>query len=220
MKPWWDEPMLVIDVETTGFGKSDRICQLGATHMQNRNLVRKYGQLVNPGRPIENSHIHNITDEMVAGSEYMNEVASRFMKLADKFDVIGGYNLQFDNRMIDAETGGRWSEILSNKIVIDGIKLVRLKMVGRFWKGRGRHKLANAANNLGIEIPDDLIMHQASSDCLVTGWVIHECVSGDAYRDEVREFLGPDGKIAQSRLEMTARDFDNHMKRFKEKTDA
>ena len=96
MKPWWDEPMLVIDVETTGFGKSDRICQLGATHMQNRNLVRKYGQLVNPGRPIENSHIHNITDEMVADKASFQDFAPSIIEFLEDCDLAGFNIARFD----------------------------------------------------------------------------------------------------------------------------
>ena len=53
--------------------------------------------------------------------------------------------------------------------------------VGRFWKGKGRHKLESVTQRLGI--PWFGQAHRASADCRATGWVLwhlREHLPGDA----------------------------------------
>lgn len=58
---------LVLDLETTGLGDDAEIVQVGILqHIPGQPDTTLLDALVRPGRTIENSHIHGVTDAMVA----------------------------------------------------------------------------------------------------------------------------------------------------------
>ena len=67
----------VIDVETTGFGKSDRVVEAAVVLLDpnNLNIVDEFETLVNPLRDIGAIHVHGITASMVG--EACHSVSSR-----------------------------------------------------------------------------------------------------------------------------------------------
>ncbi|MGO1641563.1 MAG: 3'-5' exonuclease [Candidatus Corynebacterium faecigallinarum] len=60
----------VVDTETTGFSaKRDRIIELGVVLIDsNFRECERWSTLINPQKKITNSHIHGITDDMVANA--------------------------------------------------------------------------------------------------------------------------------------------------------
>jgi DNA polymerase-3 subunit epsilon len=84
-----------LDTETTGFsGTTDKIIELAIVGHDGKVLFDK---LINPKRPIKNSHIHGITDKMVSGlplfDDYWEEIKSI---LKGKHIVI--FNKNFDTK--------------------------------------------------------------------------------------------------------------------------
>lgn len=66
--PWWRQPMLAFDVESTGVDpKQDRIVSWCAAWLMPDGGVKALSELINPGVPIPPgaTEIHKITDEMV-----------------------------------------------------------------------------------------------------------------------------------------------------------
>ena len=60
-------PVVSLDLETTGFARSDRIVQIGAIRSDDATRLRA---LVRPGIPIPAEHPHSrIDDAMVAGAD-------------------------------------------------------------------------------------------------------------------------------------------------------
>ena len=64
-----DETFVVFDFETTGFnaGGTDSIIEIGAVKIKNGEILEKYDELINPGRPLPQKIIDvtNITDENI-----------------------------------------------------------------------------------------------------------------------------------------------------------
>lgn len=89
----------VLDVESTGLGAGDEICEITVLDASGRVLL---DTLVRPSRPIpaEASAIHGITDDMVASAPTWEEVAARYAAaVADRTVVT--YNVAFDKRLIE-----------------------------------------------------------------------------------------------------------------------
>lgn len=89
---------VVLDTETTGLDNRAEIVQIGIVGHDGREL---YGRLVRPSSPIPPhvTHIHGITDEMVADAATWAEVYPDVAGLlTDKIVVV--YNAEFDSRLV------------------------------------------------------------------------------------------------------------------------
>ncbi|TXF88865.1 3'-5' exonuclease [Neolewinella aurantiaca] len=65
----------VIDLETTGFGKYDRVVEIGMVKINGQGVVLdSYSTLVNPNRDVSGSHIHGITATMVKSAPSFEEI--------------------------------------------------------------------------------------------------------------------------------------------------
>ncbi|WP_255716977.1 MULTISPECIES: 3'-5' exonuclease [Corynebacterium] len=95
----------VIDTETTGFNKRyDRIIEIAAVRADSHfNPVDSWHTLLNPdGKAIKNSHIHGITNDMVATAPTFSEVYGDFTSYIDGMHLFA-HNAPFDSKMIVAE---------------------------------------------------------------------------------------------------------------------
>ncbi len=186
MNPW-TASWLVIDTETTGPDPATcAVVELGAVRFEAGQPVRRRGTLINPGCPIpeEASAIHGITDAHVASAPRLEDVAERFLTHVQAADIIVGYNLyHYDAPVLARLIGRAWDDAVADKPLIDPLALVRMDHVGRWWKGKGRHKLTAVCERFGIEAPGKA--HRASADCLMTGrllWALRDyCTWEDAY---------------------------------------
>jgi len=166
---WKKGLMLCVDTETTGLepGK-DKIVEVGAVLYRDKEVLRKECWLVNPGIPIpqEATAVHGITNASTDEAPAFLEIAETFLSLVLEPDVLVGYNWPFDAGFFEAELGDAWRESIKGKPIIDVLTIVRSDDVGRFWKGKGRHKLEAVANRLKIKPEGDF--HRASTDCVLT----------------------------------------------------
>lgn len=92
----------VVDVETTGFGKSDRIVEIAIVLVSNGQITREWETLVNPDRDISNSNIHGITSELVSMAPTFEEIASEVGYLLNG-RILVAHNIAFDSRMLRQE---------------------------------------------------------------------------------------------------------------------
>lgn len=101
--PHTPHPIAVLDVETTGFSKSDRIIEIGiVTFDVDGNEETRFESLVQPDRDIHNSFVHHITPTMVARAPQFRDIASRVAQLIHG-RVIVAHNASFDARMLNQE---------------------------------------------------------------------------------------------------------------------
>ena len=61
-RPFSDYTFVVIDVETTGISRFDRICEIGMTKIIDNSIVDKFETLINPRVNITNTVFHGIED--------------------------------------------------------------------------------------------------------------------------------------------------------------
>ena len=146
------ENFVVIDVETTGFGKTDRIIELSAiiVNANTREVVDEFDTLINPLRDISNSNIHGINASMVASAPTFEEIAIAFGNVVQG-NVMVAHNISFDSRMISSEFKRLGADFNS------GIGQCTLKLTGS--------KLAEACARYGIELSN---AHRSINDARAT----------------------------------------------------
>lgn len=92
---------VVVDVETTGFGRSDRIVEIAAVTLDPATweTVDEFDTLINPERDVGPTGVHGITAAMVEAAPTFTEVIAAVAgRLRDA--VLIAHNLVFDERML------------------------------------------------------------------------------------------------------------------------
>jgi DNA polymerase-3 subunit epsilon len=152
----------VIDFETTGFGKTDRIIEIGLVLVDEHEIVDEWQTLVNPERDISNSQIHGITADIVSLAPIFIEVID-FLAHALNGRILVSHNLNFDQRMLMQE-------------------FKRVGFSADFGKGfctlqATKRRLIDACADYGIE--HDL-RHQAIIDARSTAQLLKHVVREDS----------------------------------------
>lgn len=182
VRAWWDLPIMAVDTETTGPDPLDcRIVELGACWMPDglSGDVVRFGMLIDPQCDIPEAAtaVHGITSAKVRGCPTIDEVTDRFLTRVREAAVVVGYNLRsYDAVVLDRCMGGLWEMVMSDRVLLDALDVVRLQSVGRFWKGSGRHKLTSVAERFGMRWPSKG-EHRASADAQMSLMVLHRLAS-------------------------------------------
>jgi DNA polymerase-3 subunit epsilon len=165
-----DVPMVWLDTETTGTDPgTDGVVQLGIARFEPGKEPTVRTWLVNPGReiPEEAIAIHGITNAMVedARSLFSVLISTEFRDLTEGA-LPGAYNAAFDRAFLSASHGlSAKPAILANDWPwLDSLTLVRL--VDRYVRGKGRHKLAAACQRHGVDLGT---AHDAGADARAAG---------------------------------------------------
>ncbi|MEV4440716.1 DEDDh family exonuclease [Streptomyces sp. NPDC049577] len=104
--PWpaaYPEGYAVVDVETTGLARDDRIVSAAVYQLDARGRVEdRWYTLVNPERDPGPVWIHGLTSEVLEGAPLFGEIAGEFAKRLDG-RVLVAHNAAFDWAMIARE---------------------------------------------------------------------------------------------------------------------
>ncbi len=156
----------VVDVETTGGspGRGHRITEIAVVEVRDGVIEEDFQTLINPGRsiPPRISELTGITDEMVRGAPYFEDVAGDF------FDSLEGrvfvaHNAAFDWSFVSAQLGD------SIGFVPQGPRLCTVQLARRLVPGLRRRNLDSLATHLGIPIH---LRHRAYGDALATARIL------------------------------------------------
>ena len=94
-----DQTYVVFDFETTGFnaGGADSIIEIGAVKIKNGEILERYDELINPGRPLPQKIIDvtNITDAMLEGKDNEENAVKRFIEWYGDLPMVA-HNAKFD----------------------------------------------------------------------------------------------------------------------------
>jgi DNA polymerase-3 subunit epsilon len=151
---------VVIDCETTGLGKHDRVLEVAAITIDSATLevIDEYDTLINPQRDVGPVNIHGITASMVELAPSFEEVAG---SLAQRMsgNVLVAHNLSFDVRMLRNE----YDRL--NVPLDDGLGVCTLAAT--------REKLHLACARYGISISHQ---HRALADARATAELLRHCL--------------------------------------------
>ncbi len=88
----------VIDVETTGLSpaRGDRVIEIGIARLnEDGSIEAVLDSLVNPQRVVSATHVHGISDEMVAEAPMFRDILPKVDSILDG-TVISAHNATFD----------------------------------------------------------------------------------------------------------------------------
>lgn len=95
---------IVVDVETTGFGKQDRILEIAAIALNPTTweIVDEYDTLINPQRDVGPTGVHGISASMVEAAPTFPEIVADVARRLQG-TVLIAHNIAFDLRMLRYE---------------------------------------------------------------------------------------------------------------------
>ncbi len=164
---WKDLPLVVLDVETTGFDpEQDRIIEIALIRFERGEVLETYGQLINPQRevPAEVVKLTGIKNEELVDQPLFADVADAIWSRLQGVGIVA-YNLSFDRGFIRKElsrVGLSWPE--------EAPTLDPLIFARQFFKNSPRKNLGTVSKLLGIPLEE---AHRATHDATVTGHVLY-----------------------------------------------
>lgn len=148
---------VVIDTETTGLFKKDRIVEIACVVFKNGNMLEEWSTLLNPNRDLGPTHIHKITPSMVSIAPTFEEISNDLQRLL-KDRVIVCHNASFDIRMLKQE----FERISVN---VDFGTPFCTMVAARQVLPSGLDNLSDACTSVGIELAG---VHSALGDARMT----------------------------------------------------
>ncbi|MFI5252088.1 MAG: exonuclease domain-containing protein [Bacteroidota bacterium] len=152
----------ILDVETTGLSPNtgDRICEIAAVKIRGGAVIKSFGTLINPCRPISAGayQVNRISPEMVRDAPMFQEIAEDISSLL-KDSVIGAYNTPFDMGFIKNEFSLAGCSPVKNS-TLDVLVLAR-----QLIPGLEKYSQEFVASALGIAFP---VKHRAMEDVMIT----------------------------------------------------
>lgn len=123
----FDENVVVIDTETTGFSfNHDELIQVAAARMKQGVITEWFVTYVDPGKPIpeEIVHLTGISDEEVAGAPQPDEVLAKLSEFVGDAVVVA-HNVEFDRTFTTRHPGGY---PLLERTWVDSLDLARIAL--------------------------------------------------------------------------------------------
>ena len=165
-----EQTYVVFDFETTGFnaGGADSIIEIGAVKIKNGEILEKYDELINPGRPLPQKIIDvtNITDEMLEGKDNEENAVKRFIAWFGDCPMVA-HNAKFDVSFLEMAYKKYNLGTFTNP-VIDTLELSRT-MDNTY----ARHSLSALVKR--YEVPwDESAHHRGDYDAEGTALVFHK----------------------------------------------
>ena len=156
----FDDEFIIFDIETTGFSAiNDKIIEIGAVKIKNREIIDTFSEFVYPKCriPYKITELTGITDEMVRDADPIEEVLPKFMEFINGSAVVA-HNAAFDTGFIKKNCRDLGLEF--NSTIIDTVPLARF-----LYPELKRVKLNLVAKHLGVSLENH---HRAVDDAKAT----------------------------------------------------
>lgn len=161
---------VVFDFETTGFnaGGGDSIIEIGAVKICNGEIVDKYDELINPGRPLPTkiTEVTSITDAMLVGKDNEENAIKRFVHWFSDLPMVA-HNAKFDVSFLEMAYQKYGLGEFTNT-VIDTLELSRT-----MDNSYGRHSLSALVKRYNVPFDEDS-HHRGDYDAEATAYVFHK----------------------------------------------
>jgi ATP-dependent DNA helicase DinG len=154
--------VVVVDVETTGFRRDDRVIEVGLMWIEDGEIVMALSKLFNPECRLDAEivGITGITQAEVDAAEPFHVFADCLIDTMADPSVVVAYNSSFDFRFLRKEVEWCGKQLEISESVIDPLPWVRSED-----RGKGKHTLAEAAKRRNVKINN---VHRALADCYLT----------------------------------------------------
>jgi len=130
----------VIDLETTGFGRSARIVEIAVVRLDPAGcVVEEWETIINPGIAIPNSHIHGIDDDDARSAPMFADIAGLLAAKLHRHVLVAHNLSSFDRPILEAHFAG-----------IDGVQLSLGDGIDTM--PNPRQKLAELCASHGVEL--------------------------------------------------------------------
>ena len=160
----------VFDIETTGFnaGGADSIIEIGAVLINNGEIIDRFDELINPGRPLPYKIVEltNITDDMLKNKPNEETVVKKFIEWAKDYPMVA-HNAKFDTSFIEM-CYKKYNLGEYTNTVIDTLELSRA-LEPEFAK----HSLSALVKRYDVPWAEDA-HHRADYDAEGTALVFHK----------------------------------------------
>ena len=164
---------VVIDCETTGLGRRDRIVEIAVLTLESGGLepIDEYDTLINPERDVGPTGVHGITASMVEAAPVFGEVAVAVARRINGATLVA-HNLHFDTRVLAYEFARLGVHLDA------GAGMCTLRATG--------DKLCVACTRFGIPLVEQ---HRALADARATAELVRQ-VTSDIRRGTVAAKVG------------------------------
>lgn len=135
-RDWMQRKVLYFDVETTGLGYDAKITQISALLYEHGQFTGRYiNYYLNPETPTTPGayKASKLPDSFLKDKPKFRDVYQEILKLFDEADIVSGYNVGFDVRMLQREV----ENLGKNGIYIEPLAIIHkdlYHMVRRDWK--------------------------------------------------------------------------------------
>ncbi len=160
MRPLFDAPLAIVDLETTGAHPAwDRVTEIAVVEVQAGEVVTEWSTLVNPGKRIPPAiqALTGITDGMVADAPAFEDLAPElYARLEGR--VFVAHNARFDYGFLrhEFERAG---------LRFQARTLCTVKLSRRLYPGHARHNLDSLIDRHGLTFaPSGGARHRALGD--------------------------------------------------------
>ena len=191
----FDDTFIIFDLETTGLSPTnDRITEIGAVKIKNREIVDTFSSFVNPEMPIPEkiTELTGITNEMVKDAPLEEQAIKDFYEFCGSDSVLVAHNADFDCGFV--RTAAKRMKLKFNYAYIDTIPVARTLL-----KGLSNYKLNTVAKHLKCS---DFNHHRACDDARVLAEIFLKLL----------EIMGAGSKI-KTVSEMNSKLADNDIKK-------
>ena len=170
--PSLDATYCVFDFETTGFnaGGGDSIIEIGAVLIKNGEILDRFDELVNPGRPLpaKITELTSITDEMLKDKDNEENAVKRFIEFFKDYPMVA-HNAKFDCSFLEMAYK-KYNLGTFTNCVIDTLELSRA-----LDTGFSRHNLSALVKRYDVEW-DENAHHRGDYDAEGTAKVLDKMV--------------------------------------------
>ncbi|MBE6152911.1 MAG: PolC-type DNA polymerase III [Firmicutes bacterium] len=161
---------VVFDFETTGFnaGGTDSIIEVGAVKICNGEIIDRFDELINPGKPLLNkiTELTGITDEMLKDKDNEENAIRRFVEWTGDLPMVA-HNAKFDMSFLEAAYK-KYNFGEFTNTVIDTLELSRV-----MDSNYNRHSLSALVKRYDIPFDEDN-HHRADYDAEATALILHK----------------------------------------------
>src|SRR5258707_12487935 len=145
MKPLFDAPLAIVDLETTGAHPAwDRVTEIAVVEVQEGEVVSEWSTLVNPGTSIPPAiqALTGITNAMVADAPAFEDLAADLYERLDG-RVLVAHNARFDYGFLRHAFGRAGKRFRART-------LCTVKLSRRLYPAHARHNLDSLIERHGL----------------------------------------------------------------------